>query len=492
MIIRPNKILNSKLLGSVRRSSNVTLPTAVFALLGTSSKMYKYVAAVSEVQQFYFNHTPDNGTFTITIGIYTTSSIAYDASTTTIKDAIEALSNIGVGNVNSLTGTGTSGDPYVVTFNSSLGDVQTMSFNSSLTYEATSSGSFTSDVYTEGEAGVTSHVWELTYPDSYGGTFKVSLTWDGPSGGETSDLSASISEADFITAVNGAFGTSQAFPHTYVSRNGGTTTIHMDIDSTVVPLGASAVSTSNLIQYTTTTNIGITGSVTTDGAAAYETLVTSASDPIYRWKDAGTSGRDFVQSTLSQRPIYNTSGPTTGAPQAVYFDGADDALPGVSNTPVWNPALGGSVAFWIYPQATSYCQTVRLASTSFSEFNIVLGDGSLAYFLNRTIQFGFRTYKSHGVGSSIFNYTNKQNMYTHLCVTYNTSDKNLTSTFSLYINGSSVTLDGTVTNTLLVGGNNNWLCSENDLSYRYKGRISDIRVYNEALTPAQVARLATL
>ena len=67
---------------------------------------------IDEVQQVDIG-TSTGGTFTLTFSGQTTASIAYNASAATVESSLEALSNITDVTV---TGTGTSGDPWVVTF----------------------------------------------------------------------------------------------------------------------------------------------------------------------------------------------------------------------------------------------------------------------------------------------------------------------------------------------------------------------------------------
>ncbi|MFT4202194.1 hypothetical protein [Gordonia sp. (in: high G+C Gram-positive bacteria)] len=56
--------------------------------------------------------TPSGGTFTLTVGGQTTSGIAYNATNSAVKTALEALSSVGAGNV---TVTGSAGGPFTVT-----------------------------------------------------------------------------------------------------------------------------------------------------------------------------------------------------------------------------------------------------------------------------------------------------------------------------------------------------------------------------------------
>lgn len=94
------------------------------------------VNAVNEVQTVTLNGTPTGGTFTLTYSGQTTSSIAYNASAATVDAALEALSNIGAGDV---VVTGDAGGPWTVTFATALAatDVAEMTATSSLTGTAT-------------------------------------------------------------------------------------------------------------------------------------------------------------------------------------------------------------------------------------------------------------------------------------------------------------------------------------------------------------------
>jgi hypothetical protein len=74
---------------------------------------------VNEVQTVTITGTPTGGTFTLTYSGQTTSAIAYNAANSAVLAALEALSNIGVGDV-AVTGGPGPGTPYVVTFGGDL------------------------------------------------------------------------------------------------------------------------------------------------------------------------------------------------------------------------------------------------------------------------------------------------------------------------------------------------------------------------------------
>lgn len=69
------------------------------ASLGVSGYSGALTAKTDEVQTLSRTGTPASGTFTLTLDGQTTSAIAYNASAATIQAAIEALANVGSGNV---------------------------------------------------------------------------------------------------------------------------------------------------------------------------------------------------------------------------------------------------------------------------------------------------------------------------------------------------------------------------------------------------------
>lgn len=107
------------------------------------------VAAVNEVQKIAIQGTASGGTFTLTYAGQTTSAIAYNASAATIDTALEALSNIGSGDVSA---TGSAGGPWLVEFTSALagGDRAQITATSSLTGSAASNVTITTTTASSG------------------------------------------------------------------------------------------------------------------------------------------------------------------------------------------------------------------------------------------------------------------------------------------------------------------------------------------------------
>ena len=95
------------------------------------------VTGVNEQQQVEIEGTPTGGTFTLTYSGQTTGTIAYNAAAGTVDTALEALSNIGAGDV---TVTGSASGPWIIEFTAALAEtnVSTMTADGAgLTYAGT-------------------------------------------------------------------------------------------------------------------------------------------------------------------------------------------------------------------------------------------------------------------------------------------------------------------------------------------------------------------
>lgn len=77
------------------------------------------LGGTNEQQTVTITGTPTGGTFTLTYNGATTAAIAYNAASSAVQTALEALPNIGVGNVAVSGGPG-PGTPYVLTFQNQL------------------------------------------------------------------------------------------------------------------------------------------------------------------------------------------------------------------------------------------------------------------------------------------------------------------------------------------------------------------------------------
>jgi len=100
-------------------------------------------AAADEVQTVTITGTPTGGTFTLSFGTETTAAIAYNATASTIDDALEDLTGIPAAGVTVTTTVALPGGAATITFNGGTvadTDVAILVFNSSLTGGASPEG----------------------------------------------------------------------------------------------------------------------------------------------------------------------------------------------------------------------------------------------------------------------------------------------------------------------------------------------------------------
>ena len=112
---RPFFVDNSLNANSASNASTlIGYPT--FFNTGVSGKYYRQG---DKVQVVTINGTPTGGTFTVTVGGFTTAGIAYNAAAATVQTAIQALGSgfpFGGSTAQSATVSGSAGGPYTITF----------------------------------------------------------------------------------------------------------------------------------------------------------------------------------------------------------------------------------------------------------------------------------------------------------------------------------------------------------------------------------------
>jgi len=72
----------------------------------TARHLGRVYEAGYQVQTLYLSGSPAGGTYTLTYSGQTTAAIAYDATAATVQAALESLSNVGIGDVQCVAGTG--------------------------------------------------------------------------------------------------------------------------------------------------------------------------------------------------------------------------------------------------------------------------------------------------------------------------------------------------------------------------------------------------
>lgn len=98
--------------GTISGSGSMSITISVSSTPAVSAS-----AAVNELQSVNLTGSPTGGTFTLTWSGQTTSGIAWNASAASVVSALEALSNIGSGDV---AATGSAGGPWTVEFTGTL------------------------------------------------------------------------------------------------------------------------------------------------------------------------------------------------------------------------------------------------------------------------------------------------------------------------------------------------------------------------------------
>lgn len=142
--------------GTGYAASNKLVLTADTFDYSTAPLNGTYTAGTNEVQTATKSGTISGGTFTLTYEGQTTSSLAYNASTATVKAALEALSTIGSGNID-VGGTTLNLGNMTFTFKGTLAasDVSLIVLNSSLT----GGGSAPITQTTQGASGYVANTW---------------------------------------------------------------------------------------------------------------------------------------------------------------------------------------------------------------------------------------------------------------------------------------------------------------------------------------------
>ncbi len=110
-------------------------------------------AGTSEVQRVTITGTPTGGSFTLTYAGQTTTAIAYNATPAAVQTALEALSNVGVGDI-VVTGGPGPGTPYTLTFANSLAERDVAQLTAAGSFTGGSSPAVAVTTLTPGVTGV--------------------------------------------------------------------------------------------------------------------------------------------------------------------------------------------------------------------------------------------------------------------------------------------------------------------------------------------------
>ena len=179
-----------------------------------------------------------------------------------------------------------------------------------------------------------------------------------------------------------------------------------------------------------------------------------------QWNDATSSGFNF---TLTNGPVYSSS--NLGS---FTFDGVNDFANAANNTAL--DTQTPTVEVWVKTNATSQNGFWFEKGTVNSQYALFQEGDQIRWRMN----IGGITQLSTTTAS----FMNTSNWY-QVVGTY------ISGTRVLYINGVQVSSD-TQTGTISTNASGMYIGSYNSGGYYYNGALSICRVYNVALTPAQV------
>jgi len=190
------------------------------------------------------------------------------------------------------------------------------------------------------------------------------------------------------------------------------------------------------------------------------------------------NGKDVSGTTAYDRGTSGKNGTiTNGAAlvpgkqgQGILFDGVDDRVYCLTGNPV--ASTTGSMGAWVYPMRSSPTAGEMMLMGSRQDDRIYMYRDATTG--NLTVNFGSSGAKDSGVVVRV-------NEWSHVLVTWNVD------TYYLYLNGVQVDTD---TYAGLTGITDNFTVgSHSDSGSSYKGIIDEVRVYNRALSAAEVLQL---
>ena len=214
-------------------------------------------AATNEKQVVYLSGPPTGGTFTLTFDGQTTGAIAFDASAATVDTALEALSNIGAGDVGV---TGDAGGPWTVEFTGALAGVNVPLMTGSGS-SLTGSGSVTVATTTQG-AGGTNEVQRFTLTAADLGAWIFVLD-----GVQSASMQWNSSAANVQLSLEGMSNIGEGnVSVTRVPASASTIPIYWEVEF-IGALAAQDINQMTTIQYGTPDPNTITDETITEGSA---------------------------------------------------------------------------------------------------------------------------------------------------------------------------------------------------------------------------------
>jgi photosystem II stability/assembly factor-like uncharacterized protein len=175
--------------------------------------------------------------------------------------------------------------------------------------------------------------------------------------------------------------------------------------------------------------------------------------------------------------------------QAFSLDGVDDYV-ATTNNFIITETTGFTVEFWFNPtglptDALGYMAPVRFRGSS--EFLFALGQSGNSALQGNAVYFGFRGHTAMGTGNATYFLDNTLNQWRHYAVEYLGGDKESTSSYKLYIDGSLV---GLQTQGVIGGSDNvNEIGRDGQAGGGtgfVKGLVDELAVFSRVLSASEI------
>jgi len=191
---------------------------------------------------------------------------------------------------------------------------------------------------------------------------------------------------------------------------------------------------------------------------------------------SGTAWTDLTSNTnngtLTNGPTY-----TTGSGGAIVFDGTDDYVT-ISNSTSLQVADTFTISAWVYANNLSNRHAVfstrRFNTTGCWQLEVGTGSGGTG----RVVVTGIGTFIAESVNGVINSTT-----WTNICFV---KVNNATQGGTMYVNGVSVSLNGTAAYTILNNSDEKLIGSGTSLGLPFPGRIANVTLYNRVLSAAEI------
>jgi hypothetical protein len=233
-------------------------------------------------------------------------------------------------------------------------------------------------------------------------------------------------------------------------------------------------------------NIGQSNTVAvSNGLVGYWTMDGGDTD----WTHGQEQDRSGNGNTGSLIGMSTTTSETAGKiGQALYFNGTTGYIASTNNSGFTDPSKPISVSFWLNAPVSGTVLSTAIDVSPFDGIWLVYGPG-FGTGTTQSIIFGEEDTSAHSFRAFSPLGSVPYNKWSHVVVTYDGSGSE--NGIQIYINGTAASLTrssfgtplGTFTNRTWIMG------SEQSLDFFATGSYDDLRIYNRALGPGEIAQL---